>query len=109
MKRREFIKLGAYGVAGTALLYDPDRLKTPLKRVERRGSQEFEEISWDTALNEVASNFERIKAEYGAGALALFLHGYGGNWMRHLFKAYGCPNIAAPSYAQCVSPVTSLV
>ncbi len=92
------------GTGGTGLLYDPDRLKTPLKRVERRGSQEFEEISWDTALNEVAGNFERIKAEYGAGALALFLHGYGGNWMRHLFKAYGCPNIAAPSYAQCRGP-----
>jgi thiosulfate reductase/polysulfide reductase chain A len=64
----------------------------------------FEEVSWDAALNEVAENFERIKARYGTEALALFSHGYGGNWMKHLFHAYGSPNIAAPSYAQCRGP-----
>ena len=92
------------GVGATGLLYDPDRLKKPMIRVNKRGSQEFEEVSWDAALNEVAENFERIKATYGASALALFSHGYGGNWMKHLFKAYGSPNIAAPSYAQCRGP-----
>ena len=92
------------GAGGTGLLYDPDRLKRPMIRVNSRGSQTFEEVSWDAALNEVAENFERIKTRYGAAALALFLHGYGGNWMRHLFRAYGSPNIAAPSYAQCRGP-----
>jgi len=92
------------GAGGTGLLYDPDRLKQPMIRREQRGSQEFAPVSWDDALNEVARNFETIKREYGPGALALFLHGYGGNWMKHLFKAYGSPNIAAPSYAQCRGP-----
>lgn len=92
------------GAGGTGMLYDPDRLKRPMIRRESRGSHEFEEVSWDAALNEVAENFERIKARYGASALALFSHGYGGNWMRHLFQAYGSPNIAAPSYAQCRGP-----
>jgi thiosulfate reductase/polysulfide reductase chain A len=92
------------GAGGTGLLYDPDRLKRPMVRVDKRGSQEFEEVSWDTALNVVAENFERIKTKWGASALALFSHGYGGNWMKHLFKAYGSPNIAAPSYAQCRGP-----
>jgi len=92
------------GAGGTGLLYDPDRLKQPMIRREKRGSQEFATVSWDDALNEVARNFEKIKNEYGPGALALFLHGYGGNWMKHLFKAYGSPNIAAPSYAQCRGP-----
>jgi len=92
------------GAGGTGLLYDPDRLKKPMIRVDKRGSQQFEEVSWDAALNEVAENFERIKARWGAGSLALFSHGYGGNWMKHLFKAYGSPNIAAPSYAQCRGP-----
>jgi thiosulfate reductase/polysulfide reductase chain A len=73
-------------------------------RVNKRGSEEFEEVSWDAALNEVATNFERIKSLYGASALALFSHGYGGNWMKHLFKAYGTFNIGAPSYAQCRGP-----
>ncbi len=92
------------GAGGTGLLYDPDRLKKPMIRVDSRGSQRFEEVSWDAALNEVAENFERIKGLYGASALALFSHGYGGNWMKHLFKAYGSQNIAAPSYAQCRGP-----
>ncbi len=92
------------GAGGTGLLYDPDRLKKPLIRVDSRGSQSFEEVSWDAALNEVAENFERIKSRYGASALALFSHGYGGNWMKHLFRAYGSQNIAAPSYAQCRGP-----
>ena len=92
------------GAGGTGLLYDPDRLKKPMIRRDQRGSQVFEEVSWDDALGVVAENFERIKAEHGAGALALFSHGYGGSWMKHLFKAYGSPNIAAPSYAQCRGP-----
>ncbi|MGD2071092.1 MAG: molybdopterin-dependent oxidoreductase [Gemmatimonadota bacterium] len=92
------------GAGGTGLLYDPDRLRRPMIRRDARGSQEFEEVSWDAALNEVAENFERIKTRYGAGALALFSHGYGGSWMKHLFHAYGSPNIAAPSYAQCRGP-----
>jgi len=92
------------GTGGTGLLYDPDRLKRPLVRRDKRGSQVFEEVSWDDALNEVAERFQQIRDRWGAGALALFAHGYGGNWMRHLFKAYGSQNITAPSYAQCRGP-----
>jgi thiosulfate reductase/polysulfide reductase chain A len=49
------------GAGGTGLLYDPDRLKKPMVRVSSRGSQQFEEVSWDDALGVVAENFERIK------------------------------------------------
>jgi len=46
------------GVGATGLLYDPDRLKKPMIRVNKRGSHEFEEVSWDAVLNEVAENFD---------------------------------------------------
>ncbi len=92
------------GAGGTGLLYDPDRLKQPLVRVNRNSGTDFEAVSWDTALDEVAERFQRVSEQWGAPALALFSHGYGGNWMKHLFKAYGSPNIAAPSYAQCRGP-----
>jgi thiosulfate reductase/polysulfide reductase chain A len=92
------------GTGGIGLLYDPDRLKKPLIRREQRGSQVFEEASWDAALNEVAGNMEAIRSKYGPEALALFTHGYGGSWFTHLMHAYGSPNIAAPSYAQCRGP-----
>ena len=49
--------------------YHPDRLTKPLKRDGRRGSGEFHEISWDEALDEVASQLERVKRKYGNSAL----------------------------------------
>jgi thiosulfate reductase / polysulfide reductase chain A len=92
------------GAGGTGLLYDPDRLKRPMVRVGSRGGDRFEEVSWDTALDAVAEGFERIRQRHGAEALALFSHGYGGSWFKHLFDAYGSPNVTAPSYAQCRGP-----
>jgi thiosulfate reductase / polysulfide reductase chain A len=92
------------GAGGTGLLYDPDRLKTPLVRTGKNGVSHFEAVSWETALDEVAENFESIRQKHGPEALALYYHGFGANWMKHLFKSYGSPNIAAPSYAQCRGP-----
>ena len=92
------------GAGAIGLLYDPDRLKRPLIRVAKRGEEVFEEASWDDALGVIAENMEKIKARYGQEAIALFTHGYGGNWLKHLVKAWGSPNIAGPSYAQCRGP-----
>jgi anaerobic dimethyl sulfoxide reductase subunit A len=49
--------------------YHPDRLLHPLKRVGKRGSGKFIPITWDEALSTVASQFERIKNQYGNSAL----------------------------------------
>ncbi len=97
-------KLCPRGTGGTGLLYDPDRLKRPLVRRDRRGEQVFEEVSWEAALDEVAEKMLKVRDTYGPEALALFTHGFGGSWFSHLVKAYGSPNIAAPSYAQCRGP-----
>ena len=42
--------LCAKGSAGIMQVNAPSRLRAPLKRVGERGSGEFEEISWDEAL-----------------------------------------------------------
>src|SRR6266545_1720642 len=49
--------------------YHPDRLTLPLKRIGRRGSGEFHPISWEEALDTVASQMDRVKREYGPSAL----------------------------------------
>ena len=49
--------------------YHPDRLTQPLKRVGRRGGGEMRPISWEEALDTVASQMERVKREYGNSAL----------------------------------------
>ncbi len=92
------------GTGGAGLLYDPDRLKKPMIRVKGRGEDHFEEVSWEKALDETAEQLLRIREKHGPEALALFTHGYGGKWFTHLMKAYGSPNIGAPSYAQCRGP-----
>jgi len=49
--------------------YHPDRLRYPLKRTGRRGEGKFERISWDEALDLVASELSRVKGKYGTSAL----------------------------------------
>ena len=45
--------------------YHPDRLMFPLKRVGKRGEGKFARVTWDEALDRVASEFERVKKAYG--------------------------------------------
>ncbi len=51
--------------------YHPDRLLKPLKRVagSRRGSGEYQAITWDEALELISSRFIKIKQRYGSSAL----------------------------------------
>ncbi|HEX6034126.1 MAG TPA: molybdopterin-dependent oxidoreductase, partial [Anaerolineales bacterium] len=59
-------------VRGRAYLrrqYHPDRLTKPLKRVGPRGSGTFDPISWEEALDLVASQMERVRQTYGNSAL----------------------------------------
>jgi thiosulfate reductase / polysulfide reductase chain A len=92
------------GTGGVGAHYDPDRLKTPLVRRQKRGQEEWTAVTWDQALEVVAEKLQTIKAEYGPEAVALFSHGIGGTFLKHTMRAYGTPNMAAPSFAQCRGP-----
>lgn len=92
------------GTGGVGAHYDPDRLKYPLMRKSARGKEEWVQVTWDEALTFIADKMKTIKAEHGPEAMALFSHGIGGNFLKHLFKAYGSANIGAPSFAQCRGP-----
>ena len=50
-------------------VHGENRLKTPLRRVGKKGDGQFEVISWDTALDEVHQRFSSIMAEHGAEAI----------------------------------------
>lgn len=52
-------------------VYNPDRLKYPMKRVGKRGEGKFKRISWEEAFDEVANNLTRIRKEYGSEAVYL--------------------------------------
>ncbi len=56
-------------------VYDPDRLKFPMRRVGKRGEGKFERISWDEALDTVANEFMRVRDTYGPSATFLLKGG----------------------------------
>ena len=97
-------KLCGRGQGGLGLLYDPDRLKTPLIRTGNRGDGKYRKASWEEALSLVASKMTKIKEQYGPEAVALFSHGSPTEHFYHLLQAYGSPNVAQPSFAQCRGP-----
>jgi len=55
----------AKGRASVELLYHPDRLLFPLKRVGARGKNKWQRISWDEALDTVAAQFQKVIDELG--------------------------------------------
>jgi len=92
------------GTGGVGAHYDKDRLKTPLIRKSERGEEKWVSVTWTEALDYIADKMKKIKSEYGPESMALFSHGVGGTFLKHMIKAYGSPNETAPSYAQCRGP-----
>jgi thiosulfate reductase / polysulfide reductase chain A len=92
------------GTGGVGAHLDPDRLRAPLVRVSARGGEQWTEVTWDEALGHVAEKMQKIKDVHGPEAVALFSHGIGGTFFKHTLKAFGTPNMAAPSFAQCRGP-----
>jgi len=71
--------ISPYSLAWKSMVYSPDRLLHPMKRVdfdpngkrncENRGVSGYERISWDEALDIVANEIKRVKREYGPGTI----------------------------------------
>lgn len=56
-------RLCSLGQAGVNVLYNPDRIRTPLQRSGGRGSGEFTEISWDDALTSLGNTLGNLKIQ----------------------------------------------
>jgi anaerobic selenocysteine-containing dehydrogenase len=50
-------------------VYSDKRVLHPLKRVGPKGSRQFQRISWDEAIETIATRWKSIIAEYGAQAI----------------------------------------
>ncbi|MDR6757409.1 anaerobic selenocysteine-containing dehydrogenase [Mycoplana sp. BE70] len=57
-------------------LYHPDRLMKPLRRMGAKGGGDWEEISWEAALDEIAGAF--VRAEQAHGSEAVWPYYYAG-------------------------------
>ena len=74
------------GLSSLDITYHPDRLKYPMKRVGARGEGKFARISWDEALDTVATRFRETASEYGESAVGWVMGGPGSGTTK--FGAY---------------------
>jgi menaquinone reductase, molybdopterin-binding-like subunit len=68
--------LCAKGQAGLQVLYNPDRIKAPLKRTGERGSGQFAEIGWDEAIKTLADKLRELKAQNRANSVSFLSDDY---------------------------------
>jgi anaerobic selenocysteine-containing dehydrogenase len=88
------------GIAAPDMLYHPDRLKFPLRRMGPRGANEWERISWDAAISEMADRFDTIRRESGSEYLAV-AQGTGRPYTEFTIRfanALGTPNFVNPGH-----------
>lgn len=73
-----------------------DRVNHPLRRKGERGSGQWERISWDTALDEIADALCRLRDEHNPGVVASLIGGpHTSFWPLHRFMSlFGSPNNA---------------
>src|SRR5206468_5926722 len=55
-------------------IHHPERLLNPQRRVGEKGAGRFERISWDDALDEIATRFLAVEREFGAEAVWPFFY-----------------------------------
>lgn len=101
------------------LVYSPERLRTPLRRIGPKGSGRFEPISWDTALDEIVANWRGVIAEHGPlGILGYAYSAHQGlmnrGLMNGLFHALGtsrlwggtvCDSCAEAAWDSVIGPI----
>jgi len=96
------------GLASQQLVTDPHRLTRPLRRVGPRGSGEWEEISWNEALDLLAERIEKTRDEYGPAALA-YHRGHAPGWVTTMnyvtrfMNTFGSPNLLTHAHL-CFTP-----
>ncbi len=81
------------------MLYHPDRVNFPRKRVGERGEGKWQTIPWGQAFDEIAERLRGIKERYGAEALAL-TRGTGRTHMHYFgrfMSLFGSPNYMGQS------------
>ena len=88
-------KLCPIGQSGLQMLYNPDRIKGPMKKVGGRDSTVWTEISWDEGMEIVVSKLKQL-SDSGEAHRTLLLternRGMSHEILERFMRAYGSPN-----------------
>ncbi len=88
------------------LLYHPERVQKPLKRVGRKGKAKFEPVSWETAINDITKKIESLKDSGKGNAIAAIdgrSKGLSGQLLERLVKSCGSAHYYNESSADTFS------
>jgi anaerobic selenocysteine-containing dehydrogenase len=83
------------GQSGLQVLYDPDRIRHPLKRKGKRGEGNWEKISWEEGIRLVTEKLRLLRQEgkpQGLMVLGGRYRGHMADLMARFLEAYGSPN-----------------
>jgi len=82
------------GIHAEEVIYSPDRLQFPMRRVGDRGERKLERISWEEAFELSARLVKKVIEEYGPEAMAIY-SGRGGfeESLRDIFTTGGHDHI----------------
>ncbi len=86
-------------------VYHPDRINYPLKRKGEKGSGQWQRLTWNQALDEVADRLGSLRETHGAETLA-FTHGTKRTYHwdeRRFFNLFGSPNVCGANNI-CMCP-----
>jgi len=101
------------GLSMGQLVDSPDRIKRPRKRVGERGEGQWQEISWDEALDFMTDKLTEIKEKYGPETLLFSTGAPMMNSVRNAYKEfyaqYGTPNMWAINHLCFVPRVAALL
>jgi cysteine desulfurase NifS len=87
------------------IVYSKDRIPYPMRRTGKKGSFEFERISWDKAFDEIAGKLLAIKKESGPEAAAVYTGS--GSFERALCDVYQPAGVRVSSASSVLFPYGS--
>ena len=87
------------GRAAMEIIYHPERITRPLLRTGKKGSNRFEETSWDNALDVIAEKLLDSREKFGAESVVFGSGTTRGMapYLNRFLSVFGSPNFMAPS------------
>lgn len=71
MLDKRYNRICTKGLSHMGRIYSANRLQYPMRRVGERGAGEFERISWDEAIDEIATKWQGYRDEFGLESIAV--------------------------------------
>ena len=97
------------GLSITQTAYHPNRILYPMKKVGEKLSGKWERITWDEALDTIATKFQAIVDEFGPEYIVVG-QGTGRDYESHLYRfanQLGTPNVLTAGHFCYVSRVSA--